>query len=612
MIGQRVSEDPEVTGLEKTGQCIRIADLEVFPGSRQVFRDGVELAMTGHTFDFLMALIDVAPNIATPDKLAELVWGGRPVSPETISQRAKLLRDALSEDSAQPRYFTVVRGQGYRLLATPEVATGQEAGRHRPTGWLAAAMLMAVLVVAALMVWPLVGENETSSIENLSAQAQAAMHQHSARGLQTAVEVFSEALAANPDDLASLVGLAEARLLQARYRLLDRPVAERLAADLLDRAEELEPQSAAVRSGQGLLTWHRGQPEQAEAAFREALRLDSRHPAASLYYGLLLLEDPALHRPFEAVELWRHAARSNPQSALLQAHLAWTDWRAGRIDRAKADLRGLIEIDPELAPAYFVLGELYLSAGRQVEAIRHYRRALELNRYLTPLAQDGLMRALIDLGLDESIEEVLAQLRAMPEDGGWWSALYLVSGLERELPEQEAFHHIRAVAGELATQRPVEAALALAMIEMLEMDFPAAKAALEQGEPRLAGSLGELPVDGYWRMLVCPYAFVLVELDETERGQAMANWLLNRIETGPDLARFGHLDPLVCHTALGNLDQALKVLKQASDGGLPSGWRFLRHRPDLSALQELPEFQAHMRQLDALARQQAGHLPSPP
>ena len=612
MIGQRVSEDPEVAGLAGPGQWFRIADLEVFPGSRQVFRDGVELAVTGHTFDFFLALIDAAPDIATPDRLAEQVWDGRPVSPETINQRAKLLRDALSEDSAQPRYFTVVRGQGYRLLATPEVVSGREAGRHRPAGWLAAALLVAVLTVVAVMVWPLVVGNKTSSGESLSAQAQSAMHQHSAHGLQKAVETFSEALAANPDDLASLVGLAEARLLQARYRLLDRPVAERLAADLLDRAEELEPQSAAVRSGQGLLAWHRGQPERSEAAFREALRLDARHPAANLYYGLLLLEEPSLHRPFEAVEFWRRGARSNPDSLLLQAHLAWTDWRAGRVDQAETDLRALIEIEPELAPAHFVLGELYLASGRQVEAIRHYRRVLELNRHFTPLAQDGLMRALIDLGLDDSIEEVLVQLRAMPEDGGWWAVLYLVAGLEREPPQPGALDRIRAVADELASQRPMEAAFALAMIEMLDADFPAAKAALERGEPRLAGSLGDLPVDGYWRMLVCPYAYVLVELGEVERGHAMANWLLNRIETGPDLARFEHLDPLVCHTALGNFDQALSVLERVSENGLPSGWRFLRHRPDLSALQVHPDFQARMAHLDAMAQEQARRFSAPP
>src|SRR6185503_12261684 len=45
------------------------------------------------------------------------VWHGAVVSPETISQRAKLLRDALGDDSRQPRYVASVRGRGYRLVA---------------------------------------------------------------------------------------------------------------------------------------------------------------------------------------------------------------------------------------------------------------------------------------------------------------------------------------------------------------------------------------------------------------------------------------------------------------------------------------------------------------
>jgi TolB-like protein/Flp pilus assembly protein TadD len=45
------------------------------------------------------------------------VWPGLIVSPETISQRAKLVRDALDDDSQSPRYIGGVRGRGYRLLS---------------------------------------------------------------------------------------------------------------------------------------------------------------------------------------------------------------------------------------------------------------------------------------------------------------------------------------------------------------------------------------------------------------------------------------------------------------------------------------------------------------
>ena len=582
---------------DKPGRRIRVKDLDIVPGSRQVLRNGEEIALTGRTFDFLIALVNAAPDIASPDDLAGAVWDGRPVSPETINQRAKLVRDALGDDSHAPRYFTAVRGQGYRLLVVPE-EVGAEPVRFGPSRPFASGVaLIGLAALFAGFFWlARSGDAEPPGPAAYTA-AIASMELHSATGLQEAVERFSQALAEQPDHVPSLTGLAETRLLQSRYRLLDKPVADRLAADLIERAMKLDPQSARVHAAEGLMWTVRGEFDRAEAAFRQALSLDARLATAHLHYGQLLLEHPVHHRPFEAIDLWRRGARINPDSALLQAHLAWTDLRAGRFAEAERKLLELIEASPQLVTAHFVLAELYLSTGRQVQAIDHYRRVLALNRFFTPLAHDGLVRALIDLGLEDQVAEVLDDLRAMPDDAGWWPSVYLVATLETTPPDNESLQVLRSTSLELARQRPSDSAFALAMIELLEHNYPAARDLLEQGEPRLAGALGELPVDGYWRMLICPYAHVLIELGEVERGQAIANWLLNRIETGPDLARLKHLDPVVCQTALGNLDQAMAALEQAASNGLPSGWRFLRYRPDLVALQAHPDFEPLMTHL---------------
>ena len=49
----------------------------------------------------------------------EQVWAGIFVNSETVTQRAKLLRDALGDDPKCPRYFTVRRGSGYQLVPKP-------------------------------------------------------------------------------------------------------------------------------------------------------------------------------------------------------------------------------------------------------------------------------------------------------------------------------------------------------------------------------------------------------------------------------------------------------------------------------------------------------------
>ena len=119
--------------------CYRVGDLEVDPGVGQVRRGNVELLVHGLSFDLLLALIDVAPNLLSLEELMQRVWPGVIVSPETVSQRIKLLRHALGDDPRNPRYIVGVRGRGYRLVAQVEaVPSFQEApARVRDQGPLA-------------------------------------------------------------------------------------------------------------------------------------------------------------------------------------------------------------------------------------------------------------------------------------------------------------------------------------------------------------------------------------------------------------------------------------------------------------------------------------------
>ena len=95
----------------------RVGDLVLDVGRAQVLRDGSEVPLPKLSFDLLLALAESAPRVVSLDDLMTRVWQGVIVSPETISQRAKLLRDSLGDDPRQPRYVASVRGRGYRLVA---------------------------------------------------------------------------------------------------------------------------------------------------------------------------------------------------------------------------------------------------------------------------------------------------------------------------------------------------------------------------------------------------------------------------------------------------------------------------------------------------------------
>lgn len=99
---------------------MRAGDLTVDTGARTVSRAGETLRLGKLTFDFLTALIELAPSVASFDELMQRVWSGVAVSPETISQRASMLRRALSGGGVERRYFEAVRSVGFRLVVDVE------------------------------------------------------------------------------------------------------------------------------------------------------------------------------------------------------------------------------------------------------------------------------------------------------------------------------------------------------------------------------------------------------------------------------------------------------------------------------------------------------------
>jgi TolB-like protein/DNA-binding winged helix-turn-helix (wHTH) protein/Tfp pilus assembly protein PilF len=95
----------------------QVGDLTIDLAPRRVRRAGTVIPLKALSFDLLVTLVRAAPNLMSFDQLSERVWPGLVVTPETIVQRVKLLRDALDDDPHAPRYIEGVRGRGYRMVA---------------------------------------------------------------------------------------------------------------------------------------------------------------------------------------------------------------------------------------------------------------------------------------------------------------------------------------------------------------------------------------------------------------------------------------------------------------------------------------------------------------
>jgi tetratricopeptide (TPR) repeat protein len=110
------TNDPAVTTPDSAGY--QVDDLIIDLGQRRVTRGGIDIPLPHLSFQLLVTLARSAPDVVTFDQLSARVWPGLVISPETISQRIKLVRDALGDDPQAPRYIAGVRGSGYRMVAT--------------------------------------------------------------------------------------------------------------------------------------------------------------------------------------------------------------------------------------------------------------------------------------------------------------------------------------------------------------------------------------------------------------------------------------------------------------------------------------------------------------
>lgn len=146
--------------LPATPSAWQAGDLRVDTGTQKVVRAGVPVELPPLSFDLLLALLRAAPNFVSNDELMSSVWKGLVVSPETVTQRVKLLRDALGDDPRQPRYIEGLRGRGYRMIPAvsqtephrPEVIHSVPGVPASGIRWM---VLLAALTVALLAGWSL-------------------------------------------------------------------------------------------------------------------------------------------------------------------------------------------------------------------------------------------------------------------------------------------------------------------------------------------------------------------------------------------------------------------------------------------------------------------------
>jgi tetratricopeptide (TPR) repeat protein len=147
------------------------------------------------------------------------------------------------------------------------------------------------------------------------------------------------------------------------------------SAEKLRKAVELDPTLPDQSRMLAELLLKAGQPDGALAAVRNALRVDPYDESAWDLAGRVLAEKGDWAGSFYDFE---KALRLRPGDATFLYDYALALVRADRFDEAQQRAEAAVAADANSADAHELLGGLYLRKGRLEDAVRAYRRLVEL------------------------------------------------------------------------------------------------------------------------------------------------------------------------------------------------------------------------------------------
>ena len=190
----------------------------------------------------------------------------------------------------------------------------------------------------------------------------------------------------------------------------------------LTTAKELSPDDPWIALALAEAYRRRAKAEEAEAEFREAIRLDPELHTAKLNLAAMYVQ---LGRFEEAIPLLAELADAatfpSPWRALTT--LGWAQYKLERKAEARRSLQLALEYRPDYWPALLNLGILEQEEGRSLEAMRLFELVVEETKRTTAAAEANYRLAEIHVSLGQrrkALDRLTAAVSSEPQ-GGYWS-----------------------------------------------------------------------------------------------------------------------------------------------------------------------------------------------
>ena len=212
-------------------------------------------------------------------------------------------------------------------------------------------------------------------------------------GLTKSIDLFQQAIAADPNYALAYTGLAETYIVAPGYGIgITSKQARTVADDATRKALELDPSLAEAHTARALVLSQLWKWNEAEAEFRRSLELSPNNANTHYFYAMEFLN--ARKRMDESLAEFRTALSLDPLSPIVNTNYALALGIAHRYDESLQQFQKTLQSDPQFRPAHYKFSQILSAIGRYPDAIQELQQSSDAKGTFSPDANGYLALSL--------------------------------------------------------------------------------------------------------------------------------------------------------------------------------------------------------------------------
>jgi serine/threonine protein kinase/Tfp pilus assembly protein PilF len=192
-------------------------------------------------------------------------------------------------------------------------------------------------------------------------------------GLRKSIDLFHQAIAADPNYALAYAGLADTYNISPGYGTISSKQGVMLADQAARKALELDDSLSEAHAARALALAAAWKWTEAEPEFLRAIELDPNNASAHYFYALAYLAPE--NRLEDAQTQYRTALSLDPLSSIVNSNYGVLLMEASHYPESLAQFQKVLERDPKFVPAHYRLSQLYATTGRFPEAVAEFHKA---------------------------------------------------------------------------------------------------------------------------------------------------------------------------------------------------------------------------------------------